>query len=127
VGEYQLQAAIAALHDEAPTAEATDWPQILALYGLLEQMTGNPVVTLNRAVASAMVYGPSAGLTVLESAEPALKGHHHVDAVRAHLLELSGAREAAAAHYAAAAARAASLPERDHLTKKAAELRSGNR
>jgi RNA polymerase sigma factor (sigma-70 family) len=125
VGEYQLQAAIAALHDEAPTAEATDWPQILALYGLLEQMTGNPVITLNRAVATAMVHGPSAGLSVLESAEAALKGYHHVDAVRAHLLELSGARQAAAAHYAAAAARATSLPERDHLTKKAAELRSG--
>jgi RNA polymerase sigma factor (sigma-70 family) len=124
VGEYQLQAAIAALHDEAPTAEATDWPQILALYGLLEQMTGNPVVTLNRAVATAMVHGPSAGLTVLESAEAALKGHYHVDAVRGHLLELSGARAAAAARYTAAAARATSLPERDHLTKKAAELGS---
>jgi RNA polymerase sigma factor (sigma-70 family) len=127
VGEYQLQAAIAALHDEAPTAEATDWPQILGLYGLLEQMTGNPVVTLNRAVACAMVHGASEGLAVLESAEAALKGHHHVDAVRAHLLELSGEREAAAAYYAAAAARATSIPERGHLTKKAAELRSGNR
>jgi RNA polymerase sigma factor (sigma-70 family) len=127
VGEYQLQAAIAALHDEAPTAEATDWPQILALYGLLEQMTGNPIVTLNRAVATAMARSPSEGLSVLESAEAALKGNHHVDAVRAHLLELSGEREAAAAHYAAAAARATSLPERDHLTKKAAELRSGMR
>ncbi len=125
VGEYQLQAAIAALHDQAPTAQATDWPQILALYGLLEQMTGNPVVTLNRAVATAMVHGPPAGLAVLEAAEAALKGYHHVDAVRAHLLELSGARAAAAACYAAAAARATSLPERDHLTKKAAELRSG--
>jgi RNA polymerase sigma factor (sigma-70 family) len=127
VGEYQLQAAIAALHDEAATADATDWPQILALYGLLEQMTGNPVVTLNRAVATAMARGPAEGLSVLESAEAALKGNHHVDAVRAHLLELSGEREAAAAHYAAAAARATSLPERDHLTKKAAELRSASR
>ena len=127
VGEYQLQAAIAALHDEAPTAEATDWPQILALYGLLEQMTGNPVVTLNRAVATAMARSPSEGLALLESAEARLKGNHHVDAVRAYLLELSGEREAAAAHYTAAAARATSLPERDHLTKKAAELRSGNR
>jgi RNA polymerase sigma factor (sigma-70 family) len=124
VGEYQLQAAIAALHDQARTAEATDWPQILALYGLLEQMTGNPVVTLNRAVATAMVHGPAAGLSVLESAQPALKGHHHVDAVLAYLLELSGDRAAAAARYAAAAARATSVPERDHLTKKAAELRS---
>jgi RNA polymerase sigma factor (sigma-70 family) len=127
VGEYQLQAAIAALHDRAPTAQATDWPQILALYGLLEQMTGNPVVTLNRAVATAMVHGPVQGLAVLESAEAALKGYHHVDAVRAHLLELSGEHAAAAAGYAAAAARATSLPERDHLTKKAAELRSGTR
>jgi RNA polymerase sigma factor (sigma-70 family) len=124
VGEYQLQAAIAAVHDEAPTAQATDWPRILALYGLLEQMTGNPVVTLNRAVATAMVHGPSAGLPVLESAEAALKGHHHVDAARAYLLELSGQRAAAAACYAAAAARATSLPERDHFTRKAAELRS---
>ena len=127
VGEYQLQAAIAALHDEAPTAAATDWPQILALYALLEQMTGNPVVTLNRAVATAMVHGPSEGLSVLESAQAALKGHHHVDAVRAYLLELSGDLAAAAALYAAAAARATSVPERDHLTKKAAELRSGSR
>jgi RNA polymerase sigma factor (sigma-70 family) len=127
VGEYQLQAAVAALHDRAPTAAATDWPQILALYSLLEQMTGNPVVTLNRAVATAMVSGPAEGLSVLEAAEPALKGHHHVDAVRAYLLELSGDLSAAAAHYAAAAARATSIPERDHLTKKAAELRSGNR
>jgi RNA polymerase sigma factor (sigma-70 family) len=127
VGEYQLQAAIAALHDHAPTAAATDWPQILALYSLLEQMTGNPVVTLNRAVATAMVHGPAEGLSVLQAAESALKGHHHVDAVRAYLLELSGDLPAAAAHYTAAAARATSIPERDHLTKKAAELRSGNR
>jgi RNA polymerase sigma factor (sigma-70 family) len=123
VGEYQLQAAIAALHDAAPTAQATDWAQILALYGLLEQMTGNPVVTLNRAVAAAMVHGPAAGLSVLQVAQTALKGHHHVDAVRAYLLELSGEQEAAATLYAAAAARATSLPEREHLTKKAAELR----
>ena len=126
VGEYQLQAAIAALHDRAPTAQATDWPQILALYGLLEQMTGNPVVTLNRAVATAMVHGPAQGLAVLESAEAALKGYHHVAAVRAHLLELSGEHAAAAASYAAAAAVATSLPERDHLTKKAAELRDAS-
>ena len=123
VGEYQLQAAIAALHDQAATAEATDWPQILALYGLLEQMTGNPVVTLNRAVATAMVHGPSGAWPSWSPPQAALNGYHHVDAVRAHLLELSGARAAAAAHYAAAAARATSLPERDHLTKKAAELR----
>jgi RNA polymerase sigma factor (sigma-70 family) len=124
VGEYQLQAAIAALHDQAPTADATDWPQILALYNMLDQMTGNPFVTLNRAVAAAMVHGPAAGLEVLASAEAALKGHYHVAAVRAYLLELSGDRSAAAACYTAAAARATNLPERDHFTKKAAELRS---
>src|SRR5207247_6041972 len=90
VGEYQLQAAIAAVHDEAATAEQTDWPQILALYGLLERMTGNPIVTLNRAVAAAMVDGPAAGLALLAGLEGRLPGHHRLDAVRAHLLELAG-------------------------------------
>src|SRR5439155_564232 len=72
VGEYQLQAAIAAVHDEAPTAADTDWPQILALYGLLEHMTANPIITLNRAVAVAMVEGPAAGLAALEALEERL-------------------------------------------------------
>src|SRR5206468_7531900 len=81
VGEYQLQAAIAAVHDEAPSAEATDWPQILALYGLLEQMTGNPMVTLNRAVAAAMVEGPTAGLALIDALDERLAGHHRLDAV----------------------------------------------
>jgi predicted RNA polymerase sigma factor len=67
VGEYQIQAAIAAVHDRARQADDTDWPQILALYGLLEQMTGNPIVTLNRAIAAAMVHGPSEGLAMLEA------------------------------------------------------------
>jgi predicted RNA polymerase sigma factor len=93
VGEYQVQAAIAAVHDRAPRAEDTDWPQILALYGLLEQMTGNPVATLNRAVAAAMVHGPSAGLAILDTVEEQLNGHYRLDAVRAHLLEMAGDTE----------------------------------
>ena len=118
VGEYQLQAAIAALHDRAPRAADTDWPQILALYGLLERMTGNPVVTLNRAVAAAMVHGPRAGLDLL----PAGLTGHRVDAVRAHLLERAGDRAAAAALYRAAAAATTSLPERRYLTTRAARI-----
>ena len=103
VGEYRLQAAIAALHDRAATAEETDWPQILALYGLLEQLTGNPVVTLNRAVAAGMADGPAAGLAVLDSVAERLDGNYRVDAVRAHLLELAGDTENALEHYRAAA------------------------
>jgi RNA polymerase sigma factor (sigma-70 family) len=122
VGEYQLQAAIAALHDRAPRAEDTDWPQILALYGLLEQMTGNPVVTLNRAVAAAMVHGPSAGLGMLDEVDERLAGHYRLDAVRAHLLEMAGDTQAALAHYRTAAARTASLPEQRYLTERAARL-----
>ena len=90
VGEYQLQAAIAAVHDRAPHADDTDWPQILALYGLLERMTGNPVVTLNRAVAAAMAEGPAAGLALLDGVDERLAGHYRLDAVRAHLLEMAG-------------------------------------
>ncbi len=108
VGEYQLQAAIAAIHDQAPQADDTDWPQILALYGLLEQMTGNPVVTLNRAVAAAMAHGPSAGLAVLDEVDERLAGHHRLDAVRAHLLEMAGDTDAALAHYRIAASRTTS-------------------
>src|SRR6185436_4232658 len=89
VGEYQLQAAIAAVHDEAGRAEDTDWAQILALYGLLKRMTDNPMVALSHAVAAAMVHGPNAGLELLDelTAKGALAGHHRLDAVRAHLLE----------------------------------------
>ena len=123
VGEYRLHAAIAALHDRATRAEKTDWPQILALYGLLEQLTGNPVVTLNRAVAAGMADGPAAGLAVLDSVAEQLDGNYRVDAVRAHLLELAGDTEAARDHYRAAAARTTSLPEQRHLTKRAARLR----
>ena len=125
VGEYRLQAAIAALHDRAPRAEETDWPQILALYGLLEQLTGNPVVTLNRAVAAGMADGPAAGLAVLDSVAERLDGNYRVDAVRAHLLELAGDTEGALQHYRVAASRTPSLPEQRHLTKRAARLRGG--
>jgi RNA polymerase sigma factor (sigma-70 family) len=124
IGEYQLQAAIAALHDEAPRAEDTDWPQILALYGLLERMSGNPMVSLNRAVAAAMVHGPARGLELIEPLDARLPGHYRLDAVRGHLREMLGDRSAAAAHYRAAAARTPSLPERDYLTAQAARLRA---
>jgi RNA polymerase sigma factor (sigma-70 family) len=122
VGEYQVQAAIAAVHDRAARAEDTDWPQILALYGLLEQMTGNPIVTLNKAVAAGMADGPSAGLAVLDTVDERLNGHYRVDAVRAHLLEMSGDRKAALAHYRAAASRTTSLPEQRYLTMRAARI-----
>jgi RNA polymerase sigma factor (sigma-70 family) len=127
VGEYRLQAAIAALHDQAPRADATDWPQILALYGLLEQMTGNPVVTLNRAVAAGMAEGPSAGLAVLDSVDERLEGHYRLDAVRAHLLEMAGDTEGALAHYRSAAGRTTSLPEQRYLAKQAARLKEESR
>jgi predicted RNA polymerase sigma factor len=123
VGEYQIQAAIAAVHDRALRADATDWPQILALYGLLEQMTGNPIVTLNRAVAEAMVHGPSAGLTLLDTVEEQLAGHYRLDVVRAHLLEMAGETTAALQHYRAAADRTTNLPARQHLLKQAARLK----
>jgi predicted RNA polymerase sigma factor len=126
VGEYRIQAAIAALHDRAASAEDTDWPQILALYGLLEQLTGNPVVTLNRAVAAGMAEGPAAGLEVLGAVEERLAGHYRLDAVRAHLLELAGEREAALEHYRAAARRATNLPEQRYLTAQAARLRDAS-
>jgi RNA polymerase sigma factor (sigma-70 family) len=124
VGAYQIQAAIAAVHDESPRAEDTDWPQILALYGLLERMDSNPMVKLNRAVAAAMVHGPKAGLELLAAldADPRLAGHYRLDAVRGHLYERAGEREAAIAHYRAAASRTASIPERDYLALQAARL-----
>jgi predicted RNA polymerase sigma factor len=123
VGEYQLQAAIAAVHDQAPHADDTDWPQILALYGLLEQMTGNPIVTLNRAVAAGMAHGPSAGLALLDAVDERLTGHYRLDAVRAHLLEMAGDTKAALAHYRAAANRTTSLPEQRYLARQAARLK----
>ncbi len=123
VGEYRLQAAIAALHDRASQAGDTDWRQILALYGLLEQMTGNPVVTLNRAVAAAMADGPQAGLALLDGLDDQLNGRYRLAAVRAHLLELAGDREAALMHYRAAASRTTNLAEQRYLTTEAACLK----
>jgi predicted RNA polymerase sigma factor len=110
-----------------PRAELTDWPQILALYGLLERMSGNPMVALNRAIAAAMVHGPAAGLELLKTLETdgRLAENHRLDAVRAHLLELAGDRPAAIACYRAAAGRTQSLPERNYLTTRAARLASG--
>jgi RNA polymerase sigma factor (sigma-70 family) len=124
VGTYGLQAAVAALHDEAARAEDTDWPQILALYTVLERMSDNPMVSLNRAIAAAMVQGPEAGLELLKGldADARLRGHYRLDAVRAHLHERLGDAERAIAHYRAAAERTASIPERDYLTLKAARL-----
>src|SRR5205814_6583860 len=104
VGEYQLQAAIAAVHDNAVNVAETDWSRILALYGFLEQMTGNPVVSLNRAIAEAMVHGPQAGLASLETLDESLAGHFRLDAVRAHLYEMAGDTSSAMTHYRAAAA-----------------------
>ena len=124
VGAYQLQAAIAAVHDEAQRYEDTDWPQILALYGLLLRMSDNPMVALNHAIAAAMVHGPQHGLQRLREldADPRLSGHYRLDAVRAHLHERAGEREAAIACYRSAAARTASIPERDYLGRQAARL-----
>jgi RNA polymerase sigma factor (sigma-70 family) len=124
VGAYQLQAAIAAVHDEAASSEDTDWPQILALYDVLKQMTANPMVVLNHAIAAAMVHGPAEGLKLIESldTDERLKGHHRLDAVRAHLLEMSGDHGAAIAHYRTAADRTTSIPERNYLLTQAARL-----
>jgi predicted RNA polymerase sigma factor len=124
IGSYQLQAAIAAVHDEAARAEETDWPQILALYGLLKRMSDNPMVALNHAIAAAMVHGPPAGLELLKTldADGRLAGHYRLDAVRAHLLGLAGDHQAAIAHYRAAADRTTSLPERQYLATQAARL-----
>jgi RNA polymerase sigma factor (sigma-70 family) len=123
-GSYTLQAAIAAIHDEAPRAEDTDWPQILALYELLKRMSDNPMVLLNHAVAAAMVHGPAAGLGLLNALDKdgRLANHHRLDAVRAHLLELAGDPITAIDHYRAAAKKTASLPERNYLLTQAARL-----
>ncbi len=124
VGEYQLQAAIAAVHDEAPRAEDTDWPQILALYGVLKRMSDNPMVALSHAIATAMVHGPQAGLDLLTplDADVQLRGQHRLDAVRAHLLERAGNRQAALSLYRAAAEKTTSVPERNYLVMRAARL-----
>ncbi|MEO5816265.1 MAG: DUF6596 domain-containing protein [Gemmatimonadaceae bacterium] len=124
VGEYQLQSAIAAVHDESPRAEDTDWPQILALYEMLMRMTDSPVVALNHAIATAMVHGPVAGLALLDplQEDDRLRAGHRLDAVSAHLLERAGDRDAAVELYRRAALRTASIPERDYLTMKAERL-----
>jgi RNA polymerase sigma factor (sigma-70 family) len=123
-GPYQVQAAIAALHDEAKRAEDTDWPQILVLYELLEALAPNPMVTLNRAVALAEVRGPQEGLGLLATldSDPRLAGNHRLPAVRAHLLERAGEAAAAVEAYRLAARTTSSLPERRYLTARADRL-----
>jgi predicted RNA polymerase sigma factor len=126
-GQYRLLAAIAALHDRAARARDTDWPQILAVYGLLEQVAPSPVVTLNRAVALAMVDGPGAALALLSTLDQpgsALAGHHRLHAVRAHLHEMAGDVDTARTHYREAAALTTSIPEQRYLVERAARLRS---
>ena len=124
IGAYQIQAAIAALHDEAPTAADTDWPQILALYDVLAQVAPGPVVTLSRAVALAHVHGPTAGLAALGTLadDDRLAHSHRLEAVRAHLLEQTGDRDAARDSYLRAARMTASRPEQRYLTRRAAAL-----
>jgi RNA polymerase sigma factor (sigma-70 family) len=122
VGEYQLQAAIAAVHDQADAYEGTDWCQILVLYDLLEAMTANPMVTLNRAVAAAMANEPGAGLVILDGLGERLGDHHRLHAVRAHLLELAGDEELAISEFKVAAGLTTNLREQHYLTTKAAQL-----
>ncbi len=124
-GEYQLLAAIAALHDQAASYARTDWPRILALYDRLEALTGNPMVALNRAVATAMAQGPGAGLALLDGLAGQLGEHHRLHSVRAHLLEQAGDTSGAIAEFEAAAARTTNLRERDYLVTKAARLAAG--
>jgi RNA polymerase sigma factor (sigma-70 family) len=123
-GPYQLQAAIAALHDEAPTADATDWPQIMALYEVLLQLSDNPVVKLNHAVAVAMARGPQAGLELLAglAGDERMNEDHRLPAVRAHLLEMAGERDAAREGYLAAAALTNNLAQQRYLYARAARL-----
>jgi RNA polymerase sigma factor (sigma-70 family) len=127
IGEYQLQAAIAAVHDDARRAEDTDWPQILTLYGLLERMSGNPMVSLNRAIAAAMVHGPAEGLKLIDALDDRLPGHYRLDAVRGHLHEMAGDTRTAVTHYRAAANRTTSTPEQHYLMAKAARLAAAQR
>jgi len=124
IGAYQLQAAVAAVHDEAARAEDTDWPQILALYDLLKRMSDNPMVILNHAIATAMVHGPSKGLELLRAldSDARIAGHYRLDAVRAHLLEMAGDHQAAITHYRIAASRTTNIPERNYLITQAARL-----
>lgn len=123
-GPYQLQAAIAAVHDGAARMEDTDWPQVLALYELLKRVSPGPMVALNHAIAFAMVHGPAKGLELLKAldTDQRLAGHYRLDAVRAHLLEMLGDRANAVTHYRTAASRTTSVPERNYLMTQAARL-----
>jgi predicted RNA polymerase sigma factor len=122
LGPYQLQAAIAAVHDEAPSADSTDWPEILALYELLHRLQPGPVVALNHAVATAMVHGPAAGLQAVDALQDTLRDQHRFHAVRAHLLQLAGQTEAARAAYGEAVHLSTSTPERRYLRQRLADL-----
>jgi RNA polymerase sigma factor (sigma-70 family) len=122
VGPYQVQAAIAAVHDEALHPDDTDWRQILALYEMLERMQSNPMVTLNRAVALAMVDGPRAGLTLLDTLDERIPGHYRLAAVRGYLLEMAGDRAAAVTHLRAAATGTSSTAEQRYLLTEIARL-----
>jgi RNA polymerase sigma factor (sigma-70 family) len=124
VGEYQLQAAIAAIHDQAPSHDETEWAEMLSLYNLLERITGNPMVTLNKAAAAAMANGPEAGLDVLDGLDERLGDHHRLHAVRAHLLDMAGDTARAIDEFKAAASRTNNVREQEYLTAKAAELRA---
>jgi RNA polymerase sigma factor (sigma-70 family) len=125
LGPYQLQAAIAAVHVEAARAADTDWAQIKVLYQILERISPNPMVTLNRAIAVAMTDGPAEGLALLEplGEDSRMAGHHRLPAVRAHLLEMAGDRSGAREAYELAARRTASLPEQRYLAERADRLR----
>jgi predicted RNA polymerase sigma factor len=124
-GEYQVQAAIAAVHDQAPSHEDTPWDEILSLYALLGTMTDNPMVTLNHAVAASMVHGPEAGLAMLDGLEQRLGDHHRLHAVRAHLREQHGDVDGAIEAFRSAAARTDNARERHYLSLQAARLAHG--
>ena len=127
-GPYQIQAAIAAVHDEAASADDTDWRQIAGLYGLLLRISDNPMAKLSRAVAVSMVEGPEAGLVLLRALDEdaRIAGHFRLDAVRGHLHERAGRPAEAITHYLAAANRTASIPERNYLLMRASRIREGH-
>ena len=124
IGLDQLHAAIAAVHDEAERAQDTDWPQIVAIYGVLKELSDNPMISLNHAIATAMVEGPAAGLDLLRGldADGRMQHHHRLHAVRAHLLEMAGDHQEAIAQYRAAASKTTSIPERNYLMAQAGRL-----
>jgi predicted RNA polymerase sigma factor len=124
LGPYQIQAAIAAVHDEAASVEDTDWAEVLALYQLLDRVSPGPMVSLGRAVAIAMVRGPQAGLAATGELAGALGRHHRYHAVRGHLHEMAGDRETAAEDYRTAAKYATNIPEKRYLERKLAALRT---